>query len=101
GTHGNSEYADNARYWLGETYYVMRDFEGALAEYQRVVADYPDSQKVPDAMLKMGFSLQELGRLDEARAALEDVAQRFPGTTVARLASERLNLLRSTAPPAN
>jgi tol-pal system protein YbgF len=100
-THGNSEYAGNAQYWLGETYYVTRDFESALAEYQRVVTDHPDSQKVPDAMLKMGFALQELGRLDEARTTLEDVTRRYPSTTAARLASERLNFLRSSAPPAS
>ena len=96
--HGASEYADNAQYWLGETYYVTRDFENALGEYQRVVSEHADSQKLPDALLKIGFAQQELGRLDAARATLEDVVQRFPGTTVARLASERLNLIRSSAP---
>jgi len=96
-THPRSEYADDAQYWLGEAHYVNREFEPALAEYQKLVTGYPDSQKLTQALLKIGYSLQELGRVDEARAALQDLVQRYPGTSAARLAEERLATLAAAA----
>lgn len=94
--HPGSEYADNAQYWLGEAYYVTRQYDHALAEYQTLADKYPDSQKTPDALLKIGYSYQELGKDDEARRQLSDLRQRFPGTTAARLADDRLKTLGGT-----
>ncbi|MEQ8493089.1 MAG: YbgF trimerization domain-containing protein, partial [Gammaproteobacteria bacterium] len=48
----HSQYADNAQYWLGEAYYVMRQFEPAIEQYQKLVSGYPDSQKQSHALLK-------------------------------------------------
>jgi len=92
------EYADNAQYWLGEAYYVTRQYENALAEYQTLAGKYPNSQKLPDALLKIGYSYQELGQEEEARRELIDLRQRFPGTTAARLADERLKTLGAASP---
>ena len=89
----NSQYADNAQYWLGETYYVKREFEPALIEYRKLVENYPASKKQSHAMLKIGYSYHELGQLDQARAVLEDLRHRFPGTTAARLAEERIAII--------
>lgn len=90
----NSQYVDNAQYWVGEAYYVMRQFEPAIAEYQRLIQAYPDSQKRSHAMLKIGYSYYELGRMDLARATLEELKANFPGTTAARLADERIQRIR-------
>jgi tol-pal system protein YbgF len=86
----NSPLADNAQYWLAETHYVRRDFEGALPEFQKVIDTYPDSSKIPDALLKVGFCNYELKQMDAARTALQQVTQQYPDTTAARLASQRL-----------
>jgi len=94
-TYPQSELADNAQYWLGETHYVNRQFEKALAAFQLVLERYPDSRKLPDAMLKVGFCQHELKRLDEAQATLQQVVERFPDTTAARLAQQRLERIRA------
>ncbi|MBI2970470.1 MAG: tetratricopeptide repeat protein, partial [Gammaproteobacteria bacterium] len=60
---------------------------------------YPDSQKLTDALLKVGYSFHELGRIDEAKQQLEDLKQRFPGTTAARLAEERLRKINASSMP--
>lgn len=86
----NSAYADNAQYWLGETYYVERQFAPAIAEYEKLVQNYPQSQKLSHALLKIGYSYSELGQIDKARAALQELKSRYPGTAAARLAEERL-----------
>lgn len=85
-----SEYADNSTYWLGETYYVTRDFSQALATFSRLVSEYPASPKVPDARLKMGYIHYENGEWAQARQELSAVVSDYPGTTAARLANDRL-----------
>ncbi len=92
--HPQSTYAPNALYWLGEVYYVTRDFETALAQFERLQETHPESSKKPDALLKIGFSHYELGNWDRARAALEQVVSDFPGTNYSRLAENRLRTMR-------
>ena len=55
----SSQYADNAQYWLGESFYVMRQFDPAIAEYQQLVQAFP----------------AERGRLEVARMVVEDKTQ--------------------------
>ncbi len=93
----DSQYADNAQYWLGETYYVKREFEPAVVEYRKLIDTYPTSKKRSHAMLKIGYSYHELGQLDQARAVLEDLRNRYAGTTAARLAEERIHILANAA----
>lgn len=86
----NGRYADNAQYWLAETQYVTRQFPQALTEFGKVVDSYPNSAKVPDALLKMGYIHYEQGDWKAARERLQAVTQRYPDSTAARLANERL-----------
>ena len=86
----SSPLADNAQYWLAETYYVQRQYMAALPAFQLVVDEYPGSSKLPDALLKIGFCHYELQQWDAARDSLERVIREFPATTAARLATQRL-----------
>ena len=88
------EYADNATYWLGETYYVTRDFDRALSTFSRLVKDYPQSSKVPDARLKIGYINYENSSWAQARRELSAVVSDYPGTTAARLANDRLQRMK-------
>ena len=88
------ELADNATYWLGESYYVTQNYQIALDTFRSLLANYPQSAKTQDAMLKVGYCLYELKQWGDAEAALNDVVARYPGSTVARLAQGRLRALR-------
>ena len=88
------DYAANAQYWLGEANYVRRQFPLAIAEFQKVVANYPNSKKLPDALLKIGYIHYEMKQTDEARRVLTDLTRQFPGTTPARLAENRLQRMK-------
>ncbi|MFN2309766.1 MAG: tol-pal system protein YbgF [Gammaproteobacteria bacterium] len=88
--HPHGHYADNARYWLAETQYVTRQFPQALEEFQKLLDDHPASTKLPDALLKIGYIHYEQGDWKTAREQLQAVVQRFPDSTAARLANERL-----------
>ncbi len=88
-------FSDNAQYWLAETNYVMQKYELAINEYQALLNTYPDSKKVSHALLKIGYSYAELGNESDAKKTLEEVKAQYPGTTAARLATERLRKIGS------
>jgi tol-pal system protein YbgF len=90
----SGDYADNATYWLAETYYVTRDFNEAKAEFEKVIVSFPESQKVPDALLKTGYIAYELGNWKTARKKLTEVVSRFPKSSAARLAENRLRRMK-------
>jgi len=89
-----SDYSDNAQYWLGESYYVTRNYDIALTAFQELLDRYPESPKAPDALLKMGYTHYELEQWDSARSALTQVQENYPDTTLARLAENRLRSMR-------
>lgn len=90
----DSSYADNAQYWLGEVYYVTRQFQPALTEFDKVLTAYPGSAKIADARLKMGYIQYELKDWGKARELLSGVVSTYPGSTSARLAQERLDRMQ-------
>jgi tol-pal system protein YbgF len=90
-----SSYADNASYWLGETYYVTRDFDQALATFNGLVVQYPNSPKAADSRLKTGYIYYEKKDWKQARQSLEAVVSEYPGSTAARLAGDRLKKMKS------
>ncbi|HSS64604.1 MAG TPA: tol-pal system protein YbgF [Gammaproteobacteria bacterium] len=91
----SGQYADNANYWLAEAYYVTRKFEPALKQFESLVADYPQSQKLTHALLKIGYIHDELGQREQAEQILDDLIKRFPDSTAAGLARKRLQRIRS------
>lgn len=88
------EYAPNAQYWLGESYYVTQNYQIALDAFERLLSQFPTSNKAPDALLKVGYSHYELRNWDQAEATLNRVIQAYPDSTVSRLAQGRLRALR-------
>lgn len=89
-----SDLADNANYWLGESYYVTQNYKVALETFQLVLKRYPQSPKAPDALLKLGYCQFELKDWGRAEATLNEVIRRYPDTTVSRLAEGRLRALK-------
>ena len=91
----DSPLADNAKYWLGETYYVEKRYDDALAAFQRVIKEHPDSRKVPDALLKAGYSVYEQKRYKESRDFLNRLLKQYPDSNAATEARERLRHMSS------
>lgn len=86
-------YADNAWYWMGEAYYVKRDYTGALGSFQTLVDRYPTSPKLADGLVKVGLCQIELKRTAEAKATLQRVTREFPTSNAASIARQRLEAL--------
>jgi len=91
--HPDSGLADNAQYWIAEGNYVLRNFKLALEEFTKVL-NTPHNPKAPDALLKVGYLHYELGAYDKARKSLGEVQERYPGTSVAKLAAVRLDKMK-------
>jgi tol-pal system protein YbgF len=85
-----SENADNAQFWIGETYYNEQWFEKAILEYQTVIEQYPKGNKVPAAMLKQGLAFLKLGDQSNARLVLKRLAETYPKSNEASIAQARL-----------
>jgi tol-pal system protein YbgF len=88
----SGELADNALYWIGETYYAASDFKSAMAAYERVTKEYPEQNKAPDAMFKIGLTFEKTGDLGMARKTFDEVIRRYPYSTAA--SSAKLELKR-------
>lgn len=86
----SGEFADNSQYWLGEAYKINREFDKARAAFGKVVSQYPNSSKVPDALLKIGYIEFDQQNIAKARDYLTRVTSSYPGTTAAHLASKKL-----------
>ncbi|WFP50015.1 tol-pal system protein YbgF [Methylomonas sp. EFPC3] len=84
------EFADNSQYWLAEAYKINREFDAARAAFNKVVSQYPNSSKVPDALLKLGYIEFDLQNTAKARDYLTRVTTSYPGTTAAHLAEKKL-----------
>ena len=90
-----SALADNAFYWIGESYYGLKNWQMAYDWFTKVLEEYPYGNKVPSATLKRGYAEEQLGRLDDAIASMEEVLNRFGDSDVADIAKRKLQLLRA------
>ncbi len=76
--HGDDKLASNARYWLGETYYVRGAFVEAAETFLEGYQTDPQGPKAPDALLKLGMSLSSLDKKSEACAAFQKLRSDYP-----------------------
>jgi tol-pal system protein YbgF len=74
--------AGNAKYWLGETYYVRGDFQSAAVTFAEAYQEYPDNSKAPDNLLKLGLSLGALGNKTDACGTLSELLKRYKDAAV-------------------
>jgi tol-pal system protein YbgF len=89
-----SDLADNALFWIGETHYSAQDYAAASRYYRRVVDEFGDQNKAPDALFKLALTFEKTGDLILARKTLEEVISRYPYSTPARVAKSELNRIK-------
>jgi len=86
----DSEYSDNAQFWIGESFYFETKYEKAILEYEKVVKNYPKGSKVPYALLKQGLSFLNLGDKSSARLIIQQIIKQYPNTNQATIARAKL-----------
>lgn len=75
--HPNHVLAANSKYWLGETFYVEGEYRQAAKTFAQGFQKFPNSAKSPDMLLKLGLSLSNSGKTEEACIALSQLPVRF------------------------
>ncbi|HEY0139620.1 MAG TPA: tetratricopeptide repeat protein [Thermoanaerobaculia bacterium] len=86
--------ADNALFWIGETYFGAADYQNALRYYARVTNEFAQENKAPDALFKTALALARTGDLALARKTLNEVIARYPYSTPAASAKHELERLK-------
>jgi tol-pal system protein YbgF len=89
----DSPLADNALYWIGECYYSQRKFDQAIEQFNDLIFNYPQGDKVAAAYLKKGLALVELGRKDEALVVFKLLVSKYPLEEESRIAQEKIKEL--------
>ncbi|MGV3628930.1 MAG: tol-pal system protein YbgF [Betaproteobacteria bacterium] len=89
-----STLAPRAQYWIGDSYFNLRDFKNAIASQQKLLASYPESASVPDALLNMASSQLEAGDTAAARKTMDGLIARYPASEAAEKARRRVANLR-------
>lgn len=90
----DSEYSDNAQFWIGECYFFEKNYERAILEYEKVTKNFPGGNKVPYALLKQGLSFLKLNDKTSAKLILQQVIKDYPNTNQARIARSKLQEIR-------
>jgi tol-pal system protein YbgF len=89
----NTDLAGNSYFYLAEIAYKQGNFQEAVNNYDQVVQNFPTGNKAPSSDLKKGLALIELGKKDDGIAQLRHVIQRYPRSTEALQAKDRLRKL--------
>lgn len=89
----NTELADNATYWIGESYYREGKYRQAVEQFEQVLRRHPRSEKVAGALLKKGYAYLELGERAQGVVQLQYVIREHPSSDEANIARDRLRAL--------
>jgi tol-pal system protein YbgF len=76
--HADNPLASNARFWLGDTYYVRGQFREAAKTFLQGYKADPKGAKAPDDLLKLGMSLARLEKKKDACVTFAKLKKDFP-----------------------
>ncbi len=90
----SGQLADNALFWIGETYYAAADFNNAIRYYKRVSDEFGDQNKAPESLYKLALAYEKTSDLALARTTLQEVISRYPYSAPAASAKSELNRIK-------
>ena len=93
-TFPKSDRADNAHFWIGESYMSLKQYEQAILAYQDVIKNYPKGNKVPGALLRQAFAFLEIKDQTSAKLLLNRVVKNYPSSSEAKIAQKKLETMK-------
>lgn len=69
--------AADAQYWLGESLYQRKQYTDAADSFYKIYVEKPQSAKAPESMLKLGMSLNGMGKKEEACATIAEAGKKY------------------------
>jgi tol-pal system protein YbgF len=85
-----SQLADNAHFWIGESYRAQERYEDAILAYQKAINGYPEGNKIPAAMLHQGLAFEKIADVTSAELVFKKLIKSFPTSEEAEIARKRL-----------
>jgi len=85
-----TEYSDNAQFWIGESYYKEENYEEAILAYEEAIKKYPQGNKIPDALLKQALCFRALGDQTSSKIIFQRVIEQYPKSPQAEIARKEL-----------
>ena len=80
---------------LGSSQFSLKNYKASISTQQKLIAQYPQSDKVPDAMFSIANSQIQLSDVDGAKRTLRGMLEKFPSHELAPSAKRRLTVLDS------
>lgn len=85
--------ADNCHYWIGESYYGMRQYKEAVDHFKTVL-NYKQSEKKSAAQLMIGNAYLAMGNMEGAKEAYNTLVSSYPASSLVEKAKEKLARLK-------
>lgn len=92
--YAKSERADNALFWMGESYFALKQYEQAILTFNDVIKNYPKGNKVPSALLRQSLAFVEINDKTSARLLLRKIIKDYPNSSEAKIAAKKLEALK-------
>jgi tol-pal system protein YbgF len=90
-TFPQSDRADDAQLYIGNSLAYQAKYPEAVVAYQKVISSYPQGDTVPQAYWKLGQAYETgLKQIELARKAYETLIQKYPTSNEAQLAKQRM-----------
>ena len=74
----NHELAGNAQYWYAETFRIRQLYTDAASAYLEGYQKYPEGEKAPINLLKLGVSMVQIGEKDQGCKMINGVEKQYP-----------------------
>ena len=88
----NHKLSDNSQFWLGESYYALKNYKRAIIEFEKVF-QFKEDDKWDDAQLKLGICFQKIGNYSRSRIEFEKLLNHYPGSEYYKRAQQYLRQL--------
>ena len=84
--------ANNAQFWIGESFYDEGDYERSIIEYDDVIRKYPGGGKVPAALLKQGMAFEKIKDKKTAKVLYNKLIKEYPESDESKTAKKLLSI---------
>ena len=91
----DKNYLSNSHFWLAETYYVRENYKDAAKNYLSLYQTFPNANKAPDALLKLGISLVNMQQREQGCMTFIQLQESYPEANPSIIDRSNLELKRN------
>jgi tol-pal system protein YbgF len=89
----DTEFADNAQYYIGDSYFNQGRYQDAVEAFAQVTSLFPKGDKAPAAILKSGLAYLNINDNNSAVEQFRQVIRSYPDSPEANIAKQQLQIL--------